>query len=76
MGLKSEHFEMPVFAPNEYFWKHFWDGKDPDTKWEIFAEAVREAMAQTGGFLLSESQQEDKVVYKEIVWGKNAIKDD
>jgi len=21
-------YEMPVFEPNEYFWKHHWDGKE------------------------------------------------
>ena len=41
---------MPVFAPNEYFWNNYWDGKDPDTKWKVFAEAVREAMAEVGGY--------------------------
>lgn len=31
--------EMPVFKPNEYFWKHHWDGKED--KWVAFARAVR-----------------------------------
>ena len=31
--------EMPVFEPNEYFWKHHWDGKED--KWVAFARAVR-----------------------------------
>ena len=30
--------EMPVFEPNEYFWKHHWDGKEP--KWEAYARVV------------------------------------
>ena len=42
--------EMPVFAPNEYFWNKYWDGKDPNKKWEVYAEAVREAMAEVGGY--------------------------
>ena len=62
---------MPVFAPNEYFWEHYWDGKDPETKWEVFANAVREAMTQCHDFKLSNSVMEDKMVYKEIIWGKN-----
>ena len=61
---------MPVFEPNEYFWKHHWDGKDPDTKWEVFAEAVRTAMAECAGFKLSNSSLRDKYEYKEIIWGK------
>lgn len=30
--------EMPVFEPNEYFWKEHWDGKE--NKWETYARAV------------------------------------
>ena len=30
---QTELLEMPVFAPNEYFWKNYWDGKDPEIKW-------------------------------------------
>lgn len=29
--------EMPVFAPNDYFWKKYWDGKDPADKWKVYA---------------------------------------
>ena len=32
---------MPVFAPNEYFWKNHWDGKNEEDKWKVFANAVR-----------------------------------
>ena len=51
----NENFEMPVFAPNDYFWNKYWDGKDESKKWEVFAEAVREAMAECGGYKLSDS---------------------
>lgn len=71
----SEHIEMPVFAPNEYFWKNFADGKDEKEKVAIFAEAVREAMAEVGGFKLSDSTVEDKFEYKKMIWGKNAKAD-
>ena len=67
--------ELPVFAPNEYFWKNHWDGKNEEDKWEIFANAVREVMAEAGGFKLSDSTQEDKVAYKKLVWG-GAFKED
>ena len=66
----SECLEMPVFAPNDYFWKHHWDGKDPEARWEVFANAVREAMAECGGYKLSDAFMEDKMTYKELVWGK------
>ena len=66
---------MPIFAPNDYFWKHHWDGKDPEDKWKVFAEAVRQAMAECGGYQLSDSVMEDKMAYKELVWGVK-LKDD
>ena len=60
---------MPVFAPNEYFWKNHWDGKDEKGKWKAFAEAVRQAMAEVGGYKLSNSTMEDKAEYSKIIWG-------
>ena len=65
---------MPVFAPNEYFWKHHWDGKDPKMKWKVFANAVREAMGEAGGYYLSDSSIDDKLEYKNLIWGKG-VKD-
>ena len=50
-----ELLEMPVFAPNDYFWNKYWDGKNEEEKWEVFAKAVRQVMAKTGGFALSNS---------------------
>mmetsp|Transcript_1278 Transcript_1278/g.1725 ORF Transcript_1278/g.1725 Transcript_1278/m.1725 type:complete len:90 (+) Transcript_1278:850-1119(+) len=70
-----EVLEMPVFAPNDFFWNKYWDGKNEEDKWKIFAQAVREAMAECGGFKLSDSVQEDKMEFKNLVWGK-AFKDD
>jgi len=58
-------YEMPVFTPNEYFWKNHWDGKEE--KWVAFARAVREAMAETGGFELSNTKLEDKVEFKKLI---------
>ena len=65
---KSEQLEMPVFAPNEYFWKNHWDGKLE--KWKVLAKAVREAMAEAGGYQLSDSSMDDKLEYKNLIWGK------
>jgi len=42
------YHEMPDFKPNEYFWKHHWDGKEE--KWLAYARAVRTLMAEAGGF--------------------------
>lgn len=66
----QEHIELPVFAPNEYFWKNHWDGKEENQKVEVFAEAVRQVMAEAGGMKLSDSDMQDKMDYKKIVWGK------
>ena len=38
---------MPVFRPNEYFWKNHWDGKEE--KWVAYARAVRLAMSEASG---------------------------
>ena len=40
--------EMPVFKPNDYFWKNHWDGKED--KWKTYARAVRSVMIENGGF--------------------------
>ena len=64
--------EMPVFEPNEYFWKHHWDGKEE--KWVAYARAVRQIMGETGGFPLVDMNVEDKLEYRNIVRG--VVKDD
>jgi len=57
---------LPVFTPNEYFWKHHWlEGKEE--KWEAYARAVRQIMAQHGGFKLSDLTMEDKFKYKAAI---------
>ena len=61
--------EMPDFKPNDYFWQHHWDGKEE--KWVAYARAVRNLMAETGGFKLSELSLEDKLEYKNLVRGKS-----
>ena len=53
---------LPVFLPNEYFWKHHWqEGKEE--KWEAFARVTREIIAKQGGFKLSECTMEDKFAF-------------
>lgn len=32
--------ELPIFAPNEYFWKNHWQ-EGREEKWEAFARVVR-----------------------------------
>jgi len=60
-GLKCEVNIMPDFEPNEYlFRKHADKGSD---RWEVFAWAVRDAMAKSGEFELSSLRLQEKVDY-------------
>jgi hypothetical protein len=59
--------EMPVFTPNEYFWKHHWDGKEE--KWMAFARAVRQVIANELGVPTSESSLREKFEYKAMMRG-------
>ncbi len=61
--------ELPVFTPNDYFWKHHWDGKEE--KWEVFARTMQHIIADLGHFEFSESSNDDKVEYKRLVRGKS-----
>jgi len=56
---------MPVFKPNDYFWKNHWDGKEE--KWVAYARAVRQLMSEQGNFELSNSTSDDKLSYKRLV---------
>ena len=62
-------YDMPVFEPNEYFWKHHWDGKEE--KWVAFARAVQHVIAENGGMIVSKNKLEDKVNYKMLVRGSS-----
>jgi len=42
-GIRINVKKMPVFEPNDYFWKNHWDGKEE--KWVAYARAVREIIA-------------------------------
>lgn len=61
--------ELPVFEPNEYFWKNHWrEGKEE--KWEAFARVVRDIMAEVGGLKVSDLTMQDKFDYIELLKGK------
>merc|ERR1711893_446305 len=65
-----ELLELPIFAPNDFFWNKYWDGKNKDDKWKVFARAIQEVMCEFGGFKMSDSQIDiDKEQYKKMVWG-------
>ena len=57
---------LPVFKPNDYFWEHHWR-KGEEEKWEAFARAVRQIIADHGGFKTSELLINDKFKYKKLL---------
>ena len=54
---------LPVFEPNELFWKKHWrEGKEE--KWECFARVVQEIMVEVGGYQMSDLTMRDKFDFK------------
>ena len=71
--MTLDEIELPVFAPNEFFWKNHWrEGKEE--KWEAFARVVREIMGEVGGLKLSDLTMQDKFDYLELLKGKEPKK--
>lgn len=71
--MTLDEIELPVFAPNEFFWKHHWqEGKEE--KWEAFARVVREIMGEVAGLKLSDLSMQDKFDYLELLKGKEPKK--
>jgi hypothetical protein len=62
----------PVFKPNDYFWKHHWDGKEP--KWEAYARVAKQIITESHGFENSTIQMDDKFEFKDIMKGKKTVK--
>lgn len=62
----------PVFKPNDYFWKHHWDEKTGEEKWQAFARVVRkEVMAKSFDLKLSDTTLEKKLELRQILkYGK------
>jgi hypothetical protein len=64
---------LPVFEPNEYFWKNHWqEGKEE--KWEAFARVTRNIIAKHGGYGLSDCTMEDKLDFVKILKDKRKSK--
>lgn len=59
--------EYPVFKPNEYFWKHYWNEKGGEQRWEAYARVIREIIADGHNFPLADLQMEDKLYYKKLL---------
>jgi hypothetical protein len=65
--------EMPVFKPNDYFFKHH--QQTGEEKWMTYMRVIREIMGEQLGFKLTDARLEDKFTYKAILYpskgGKN-----
>lgn len=66
--------EMPVFCPNDYFWKHHWDGKEE--KWMAYARAVQTIIAEELGIPTSKSSIRQKLEYRDMKRGKKTREKD
>ena len=53
---------MPVFKPNEYFWKNHWDGKEE--KWKLYARVMQKICADELGVPTSNSSIKEKLEYR------------
>jgi hypothetical protein len=67
-GAKCRYIELPVFKPNDYFFKHH--QREKEEKWETFARVTRELMAKVGNLKTSELSVEDKFEYKKLLYSK------
>jgi hypothetical protein len=68
----AEIKELPVFRPNEYFFKHH--QKPDEEKFQTYMRIVREIMGEHLGFKLTESKLEDKFEYKSILYPSKGSK--
>lgn len=60
--------ELPPFLPNDYLFETHKD--KGETKWEIFAWAVRDVMSKTSGKPKIDVDARDKILYKDFMTGK------
>jgi len=61
-----EIIHLPVFKPNEYFFKHH--QQEGEEKHQTFMRVVREIMSEASGLKLIDESVEDKFEYKKILW--------
>ena len=60
--------ELPPFLPNDYLFETHKD--KGESKWEIYAWAVRDAMSKISGKPKIEVDARDKILYKDFMTGK------
>lgn len=57
--------ELPVFVPNEYFYKHH--QKEGEEQWETYMRVFRQIISDGLNRPLSESSVEDKYEYRKFL---------
>ena len=62
---------FPVFKPNDYFWKHHWDGKEE--KGKLYMNTIRKIMMKYGGFKDTHMTAEDRFEYLKAYRGVDDI---
>lgn len=67
-------YDMPIFRPNDYFWKHH--QKEGESQWQTYARVIRDIIAEAGGFEKTEQWVEEKFEYMENLWPKKSKKKD
>ena len=64
---------LPIFEPNEYFWKHH--QKEGEEKWETYMRTLRQIMSDASGLPLSDNCIEDRNEYRKILFPPKDKKD-
>jgi len=60
--------ELPIFRPNEYFWKHH--QQEGEEKWETYSRVIRSLMSEFSGIPLMDASIEQKFEYKKVLYPK------
>ena len=68
---KATVIDMPTFIPNDYLFETHKD--KGESKWEIYAWAVRDVMSRTSGKPTIESDARDKQTFKSFMCGKTDV---
>ena len=62
----ASRIELPIFRPNEYFFKtHMREGEE---KWQKYARVIRDLIAEHGNYELANLEIEDKFEYKNVLY--------
>lgn len=64
--------ELPVFRPNEFFFSHH--QREGEERWQTYMRVVRQLMADSLKFVLSDARLEDKFAYKEALYPNKGAK--